>query len=311
MAVSGFRQRFAFFAFAAILSGVSCAVFPDEAILPIAAAGSSSGSTSGNAASGGSEDGLAGNGGDGPTKGGVSGASSGSSSGGSVDVAGAGGAGPDPVAGAGGSGSTATMGGAPDPGGGAPGCDKPMQRVASVNVDTYIDQTKESANHASDDPLLLVGGAGSERRVLLNMPPLASRPPGAVLLRAVLELTVQSNEDAAASARQLTAYQLTQTFIEGRVNWTNYGNGASRKWAVPGGDIGAELATTTLSSSTGTGKLSFDVTSAVEKALAEGVPLPVIIVETGAVPAGAATLALRSAEADADKPSLIVDFCTP
>jgi hypothetical protein len=306
--VSGSRSRFAFWVFLPVLVASSCAVFPDEAILPISAqAGDGSGSTSGSTSSLGGRDILAGSGGETETPitmGGVSGLGGGASF-----PAGAGGVDPEPVAGAGG---TSTMGGAPDPGGGAPGCDNLQKRTLPVTSDTWIEQAKPGSTHGQDALLSLVGAPGAEERLLLVLP-VPARPDGVVLLRATLQLTVEVNEDASLAERQLSLHLLTQDYVEDKASWTNYSNGASKKWAALGGDFApAAAADATFASSTSTGPLNFDVTAAVEQALgATAVPLSVIILESGIVPAAPAKLAFASAEGDATGPSLVVEFCPP
>lgn len=298
--VSGSRSRFAFLAFAGLLLAVSCAVFPDEAILP-AAAGAGSGSTSGSSSSAGSADVLAGNGGEQGGPGGSNGA------GGMSDVAGAGGVPVEPMGGAGGA---ATTGGAPGPGGGAGGCGDTQERVVLVTEDTWIDEAKPSTTHGIDKQLSLVGGAGGERRVLLVLP-LPAKPAGSELLKATFLVTVEGNADASLAARQLGLHTLTQAFAESRATWLNYDNGGGKKWVTAGGDFGAEFATATLPSNSLTGVLSFDVTTAVDMAWAsQAVPLPVIILESGNVPTAPAELAFGSAEGDAGL-SLVLQYCQP
>jgi hypothetical protein len=131
-------------------------------------------------------------------------------------------------------------------------------------------------------------------------------------VKATLLLDVVGNADASLAARQVGLHVLAREFAENRASWLNYDSGAGKKWVVPGGDFGSEVASATFPAGSATGVLSFDVSQAVDMAWQPlAVPLPVLLLESGTVPATPAELAFGSAEGDASGPSLILEFCSP
>jgi len=211
------------------------------------------------------------------------------------------------LAGAGGeaTGAAAGAGGA----GGAP-CLNPEQQVVAITADTWIEAAKPGTAHGSDT-LLSVDGGAAERRALLQLTLPAAT--GKVLSRARLVLQLQANADGALASRQLGLHELVQAVSESRTTWTNYGNGGSRKWTVAGGDFGDEISAATLPAGTASGALTFEVTVPIRKIIvATPIPLSVIVIESGPVPAAPAELAFTSREGDAlGVPTLLLDYCDP
>lgn len=269
----------------------SCAVFPDEAVLPASNGGDPSG--------GGGSDAQAGATGD-----------AGGPGGGATDSGGVGGAAGAGVGG-GGSGSVVgpSAGAAGEGGAGVANCDDPQQTVVTVTEDTWIGAAKASVNHGLDKQLFVDGGA-DERRTLLRVE-VPEAAAGAWLTKATLVLNLESNEDAMLVERQLGLHRLTKEFVGSKATWINFTNGQN-EWTAPGGDYGAILAEATLRAGMSSGSLSFDVTKALRSVYsAQAVPLGLIIRESGAPPVAAAALAFTSAEGDASDPSLVIDFCLP
>ncbi len=294
-AVTVSRQRLALFPLLAAVYAASCAVFPDEAVLPAASdndlGGGGNGAVAGSSSEAGSPIATSGVGGGLVDYGGGSGLA------GAAD-AGNGGAGGVIEPSEGGAGGTGIV-----------PCADPQQTVVIVSEDTWIGSAKDVVTHG-DDVQLFVDTGADERRMLLwvNLPAV---PDGAWLLKATLILNLESNADVAQAERRLGLHLLSKSFVEGKATWVNFSNGNNR-WAMPGGDYGAILARATLPAGSSSGPLSFDVTTPVAMAYAAAVvPLPLIIREVGLLPAAPAALAFTSAEGDASQPSLLVEYCLP
>lgn len=211
------------------------------------------------------------------------------------------------------SGAPTSPGGAGGAGaaGGMPGCAEPQERVVLLSADTWIEADKPSNGHGNDQVLSVVGG-GQERRALLEFT-LPAAQQGTVLLQATLTLHLQANADAGLAERRLQVRRLGQAIREERTTWTNWGNGGSRKWLVPGGDFGPVLDGARISAGTAEGNLMFDVTATVREAWsAAAVALPLIVMENGAPPLAPAELAFTSREGDASSvPTLLLQYCEP
>jgi hypothetical protein len=291
--VSGLRYRFALCSSLTLIWAASCAVFPDEAVLP--ATGSS---------------GLGGGGGgDGAVA--AAGQAGGVALGGAAGAGELGGAAGEPVAPNGGVGGATNPGGGEAGAGGAPPtCVAPEQRVLNIAADTWIDAAKPSTTHGADKQLWVVGGSG-ERRILLQVG-LPAAPEGSWLIKATVNLNVESNADVTLAARRFALHRLTQPFVENRTTWLNFDN-AGKTWAAPGGDFELQqLARADFSEAGTPALLSFDVTEALGSLFSDqAVPLSLIILETGTVPPAPSELAFTSTEGDASDPTLVIDFCAP
>lgn len=210
-----------------------------------------------------------------------------------------GGAGPTPI---GGADSQAT-------------CDAPIQRALLLLGDTWIESDKSTSGHGNAPSLAVEAGptgGGAESRALLefNLP---AAPPGAVLVRGVLSLHLESNADMTLAERTLAVHVLAREVSETRTTWENYAQGGQGKWTTFGGDFGPEVAKATIPALSSEGSVSFDLTAALAEAFSpEPVPFPLIVLEAGPGPGGAAELAFTSSEGDAsDWPSLIIEYCPP
>jgi hypothetical protein len=256
----------------------SCAVFPDEAVLP--------------------EEVHAGDAG-------ASGAvvEAGAGAGAAMATGPAGGVGGVPSVEAGAPPALAGAGGA------EPVCSQLQQVLSVPTADTWIDAARPSTGHGPDDRLFVVGGT-AERRALLQFT-LPAAVPGATLLRATITLQLASNDDVSLAERVLEMSLLEQQVDEGRTTWNNWGNGASRRWSLPGGDFGPALAFATLPALSMSGEVEFDVTALAADAFsATAVPLPLIVREVGAPPTPPAELAFTSRQGDASKvPELLIEYC--
>jgi hypothetical protein len=270
----------------------SCSVFPDEATLPVVAAGAAGAAVGGATAM---------------PQAGVAGADVIATPGGAGASAGEGGA-PSGVGGA----PPTGVAGSPDVSGGAGGaaCANPQTIVGAATADTWIEALKPNATHGSDKTLSVVGG-GQERRALLQLA-LPTVPTGAVLLRARLALHLESNADVGLALRRLSVHQLEQEVIEGRASWSHWNNG-NRTWAMPGGDFGSVLAQADVPAGVSDAALTFDVTVPVQQALAAKLAdLPFIVLETSAPPPAPAGLAFTAMEGNASGiPALILEYCEP
>jgi hypothetical protein len=280
-------QTATWLAFLGLVSAFSCSVFPDEATLPESNAGTASGGDSAF-----------------PQAGAQSSAASAGAAG--ADV----GDGGSPLGGAGGAPTTGIAGETSGGAGAAPNCAIPHSVSVTVTSDTWIESAKPNTIHGNDKMLFVIGG-GEPRRALLQAA-LPAVPVGAVLLRAMLRLHLESNADPDLLRRPLGLCELDQEVIEDRATWLNWNN-AGRTWAKPGGDFGQVLATAIVPAGTADATLTFDVTVSVEQALStRAAGLPFVVLETDAPPPKPAELAFTAKEGNASNiPTLIVDYCEP
>lgn len=271
---------------------VSCAVFPDEAVLP----------SNGETPLGGAGDGHAGQAGGGVSGAGVAAGGSGTGGGGGL---------PPTEGGAGAGGAAGNNVGARGGEAGAPGCEAPTARAATLSADTWIEADQKIAQH-EDDVVLRVSGGVEESRALLRFS-IPAYPEGTQLLKATLVLAVESNDDEMLAERLFTLHELEQHFVADRTSWTNWSNGSSGKWMQEGGDFGPELASSGIPGGTMTGTVSFDVSDKVRSLIAPtAVPLSLILLEAGESPPAPAEVAFTAAEGDDSKqPSLQLELCLP
>jgi hypothetical protein len=292
--VSVSRQRLALYPLFATAYAVSCAVFPDQAVLPTAG---EPGEAAGANAQAGSP------------------AVSGGAGSGATGGAGNTGLGGAPDAGNGGVGGLIepSGGGAGEAGAGGTGiasCDEPQQLVVVVREDTWIDATDEDANHGDDQQLFVCGGA-AERRMLLKVD-LPAAPPGAWLVKARLDLYLEANEDETGAARRLGLHRLTKDFVERKATWVNFASGGNNEWDARGGDFEGILARATLQADSSVGPLSFDVTKSLSSVYsAQAVPLGLIVREVTEPPPAPAALAFTSSGVNASVPTLVIEYCEP
>lgn len=269
---------------------VSCAVFPDEAVLP----------PRGDA-------GAAGDAGD------ASVAQAGvGTSGGAPSVAGSGALAGEPGlggAGAGAGGGPDSFGGAAA-GGGPNECPAPGEVSREATADTWIEKATPGAGHGDDAALRVVGDPEPQRALMQFLLPI--KAAGANLIRATVRVHLQSNADATLSERHLEMSQLEQLVDPERATWDNWGSGSNREWQMPGGDFGLAVASATIPAELTEGWVSFDVTAAVDAALSTtaAVPFPLIVLEVGAAPTPLAALAFTSTEGDdLEDPELLIEYC--
>ena len=264
----------------ALIVALSCSVFPDQAELP----------PSGDAGAGGE-----------PGEGGTSLGAAGQTGPSEAGQAGEGGAYPSGLGGAGAEPSSAGAGG-------APGCAAQQSSFVALG-DTWIESAKPATPHGSDPTLGVVKGEDERRALFLFNLPVA--PDGFVLVRAELQLHLESNADQSFAARLLEVSLLEHLVNEGRTTWNNHDNGASNQWATPGGDFGPPLGSATIPPLTQAGPVSFDLTTAIGELLSTAVvPLPLIVREVGAEPTPPAELAFTSKQGDAlGAPKLLLEFC--
>jgi hypothetical protein len=292
--VSVSRQRLALYPLLATAYAVSCAVFPDRAVLPTV---SDPGEAAGASAQAGSPAASGGAG---------SGATGGA---GNAGLAGGG----DPGNGGAGGRIEPSGGGAGEAGAGGTGiasCDEPQQLVVAVSEDTWIDAADETANYGDDQQLFVCGGA-AERRLLLkvDLPP---APAGAWLVKARLDLNLEANEDETGAPRSLGLYRLTKDFVERKATWVNFASGGINEWEVRGGDFDGIVARATLQADSSAGPLSFDVTKSLSSVYSnQAVPLGLIVREVGEPPPAPAALAFTSSEVNASVPTLVIEYCEP
>jgi len=119
-----------------------------------------------------------------------------------------------------------------------------------------------SANvNFAGEPILVTRASDNpsyERRTLLKFD-VRQIPKGTHVSSAQLQLTVHAG--GADTSRRLGAFWVESSFLEGQATWNERKTGI--RWAAPGGDFGEQAATTTVTSTPGSGA-SFDVTSLVQ-----------------------------------------------
>lgn len=296
--MSSRRDRLALLGGLALVWSGSCAVFPDHAVLPdattLAGAG---GEASSNAAAGTSDIGAGGRGGA-VGSGGSAGASIGASAG-------------TPLGGAWGDGGAVGDGGAAGDGGNPqPACENPVDEVAIVSLDTWIEHASQDSGHGDDTVLSVVGG-GSPRRALFELT-LPVMPEGAVLLEASLELHLEKNAHAMLAERTLAVHRLLHPISESKTTWRQFANGAKGDWDAPGGDFAAERGDGVVPASSMTGLVPIDARPAVAPVFASQVDVSLIVLETSAPPPAPADLSFTSSEgATSDAPKLRLRYCPP
>jgi hypothetical protein len=267
----------------------SCSIFPDQATLPTAAAGSAGSAT---VAAGG-------HGGDGTDM---------------MPFAGAGAEGGMPDGGA----PQAGMAGANALGGegGAPACANSRTLLGFPNADTWIESAKPGTGHGMDTMLSVVSGINGiegmdERRALLDLtlPAVSSKE---VVVKATLTLHLQANADETLAARELHAHRLARGVVEARATWTSW-DGPTNKWQTLGGDFDAAFAEASVPAGSSEGALVFDVTAVVREAFAaKAASVPFVVLESGAPPPAPAQLSLVSRQGLVSGiPALIVELCPP
>ena len=276
----------------------SCAVFPDEAVLPNPSV-------------------LAGAGGD-PTQltGGVGGdpddarPMAGKATGGTGGVGGKATSGGEAGAPAGGAGGDASNHGGGAGGALEPVCAEPVDQTLSVTRDTWLEQAAQNTNHGSELLVYVVGG-GSERRALFQLQ-LVDVPDGAVLLKATFEASLQQNADTTGEARQLSLQRSLHLFDESKANWLQFDSGSNGDWAKAGGDLIGARVDATLPANSVAGSVSFDVTSMIAAVFAPNAEVALLVREPNMPPPAPAELAFMSRQGDASlSPKLHLRYCPP
>lgn len=201
------------------------------------------------------------------------------------------------------------LGGAPPATGGAPACaDRQVQSVA-VDADSWIDLAEPGQNHVADNRLNVVAGA-AERRALFRIT-LPAAVDGGVLDKATFTLQLARNMAAAAGPRSLVLRRLKRRFVPEAVTWNDAE--AALAWTVPGGDLGAILADSTVPLGFEKGSVSFDLTARLEQAPSmDERTIALVVLEQLPNPAPTAQLAFASSEAAPPlRPVLTLEYCVP
>jgi len=122
-------------------------------------------------------------------------------------------------------------------------------------------------NFATDDTLVTKKSSDSSntRRVLMKFNTKSTIPAGTTISKATLTLTLKSA--GATSTRPIGLYRVTKSFLQGSANWLDYRSGTS--WSSQGGDLAEKWASASVGRTSGS-KVSFDVTSFVQKTVSGG-----------------------------------------
>jgi hypothetical protein len=263
----------------------SCTIFPDQATLPTAVAGSAGSAT------------VGGSGGD------------------ATDMT------PNAGAGGDGRGAAGSEGGAPQAGmagvnglggeGGADACANPQTLLGLATADTWIESAKPTTGHGKDAVLVVSAVDGMDERALLDLT-LPAVSDKELVLKATLNLHLQANADQMLVARQLRAHSLAHAVVEARATWNNW-DGPGNPWQTAGGDFEPAFAEATVASGTSEGIVTFDVTAAVRAALAaQATSVRFIVLESGSAPPAPAELSFISRQGLVSGiPALIIEVCSP
>jgi hypothetical protein len=95
-------------------------------------------------------------------------------------------------------------------------CSNPGTQTVVTTRDTYADQDNPGSNFGGSTELSVKTRGGSNRRTLVYFP-LPAMPTNCVLTQATLRLFAFT----ASGGRTIQAYQVTGSWTEGGVNWTN------------------------------------------------------------------------------------------
>jgi hypothetical protein len=266
---------------------LSCSIFPDEATLPMAAAGDAGAALVGASGGGGQGTDMT------PSAGAGEGGTPGSDGGAAQ-------------AGMAGTPGMAELGGA----GGAFACANPQSLLGFPNADTWIEMAKPTTGHGKDDVLVVSAADGMNERALLDLA-LPAVSDKELLLKATLNLHLEANADQTLVARQLRAHRLAHAVVETRTTWNNWGQGTL--WETPGGDFEPAFAEATVPSGMSEGVVAFDVTAAVRAALAVNeTSISFVILEGGSAPPPPAELSFGSRTGlVSGMPALIIESCSP
>lgn len=274
-----FRPPSLFSLLAAATVGSSCAVFPDEAVLPTHQ---------------GDEIGV---GGDDPGHAGAPGLDAGAGAGG--DDATTTGSAPFHAP-SGGAGSSSGAGG-------EQACRSSRTVPVIVESDAWIDAAEPNARHGDDATLFVMAGAAERRALFAATLPDSARP--ARLVRATFVLHLQSNADPNLAMRELELHRLDTAFSEARTSWLRYDNGD--KWQQAGGDFEPTAwSAVLLPAGTERGVVSFELTDALgESTPSSPVTLAWLVLETPR-DASRGELSFASADQDIDeRPMLLLEYC--
>ncbi|HEY7501227.1 MAG TPA: DNRLRE domain-containing protein [Vicinamibacterales bacterium] len=132
-------------------------------------------------------------------------------------------------------------------------------------LDTYI-RNGPYANSNLDGSVLLTRWSTVpewERRSIFRIDT-STIPIGSPVSSAVLTLTVRSGLGTAGSTRPVSAYRMTQPFVEREATWNSRWSG--NPWDTPGGDLAESVSTVNVTNTVGA-KINFDVTSLVQRAV--------------------------------------------
>ena len=142
-------------------------------------------------------------------------------------------------------------------------------KVLSTPDSQVIDTTLRNGPYATinqDGAILLTKSSTDpewQRRTILNIDT-TSIPDKTAITSATLTLTVKSGLGSPGATRPVTAYRLTSAFIEKQATWLSRQTGTL--WSKPGGDLAEVVASAAATNAVG-GKITFDVTALVQRAV--------------------------------------------
>jgi endonuclease/exonuclease/phosphatase family metal-dependent hydrolase len=121
-----------------------------------------------------------------------------------------------------------------------------------------------SVNYSAYDALVSKNDAepSMDRRILLKFDTQNTIPANTRITSAKLYLKLKTG--GGSTARPLTVYRVTKSFLEREVTWYDYRDGIA--WSAGGGDLGGAFGTTQVGSAVGT-TYAFDVTDLVQRSV--------------------------------------------
>ena len=137
-------------------------------------------------------------------------------------------------------------------------------------ADAYIDKLNPNSNFGSFVMLdLSSGDPNLVMRILLRFD-LSSIPPGSTINVAYLQLFYHTYGNNDPAGRSLTAYQVTQDWVETESSWNAYK--ALNPWTTPGGDYSGDGAASSTVPSSVSQWVTWDVTTIVTAWIQGGQP---------------------------------------
>lgn len=181
----------------------------------------------------------------------------------------------------------------------------------NASADAYLDNTKTSLNYGGTSVMKASGGGTLYRPILAF--DTSGIPAGTLISSAVLNLYVSATVSANAVTKTLTAFQVTEAWVEGTKNGSGSADGVtwarkneSTNWATAGGSYATPAAGAVTIADTGfrAGWIAIDITGLAQAWIDGVAPNYGVIVTLSS----SETFSINSAENSANQPSLVITY---